>query len=571
MSSAASHHQRGPARRPSNTNRPAVNRPGAGGLRFGMFAVCVIRDAEPELNKGKAKPLYDLLVSYADVSGRDTGQGYPYREALAGFLDCSPQTIDRATKYLELDMGLVSVVRRKVEGKADENDANLYVIHDAWLIHGYPAPADTPPQLVARYGHTVGGFDVDAWMQENAPDFDLTGWRAAHAARKNAQQEEHEERRRAARARKRKSVKKGGGVTDDVTPMAEANEGGDVTGDGTRDVTGDVTGAVMDDALSTTVTPDPLSTDTAPSARSAGDVRRTTTGSSACAKDSGCAATEETSPAADEDDETASGQEEAPAAGQARKVPGPRSGSYKPSPFAPEVRQAIYRTEALLPEPLRAVLLVKLPHGHLPNTTRQVTAQALETRTPEELGERAARRWISYGYERDHYDGLLRSPLGVVEELLRPTPYCPVADCEDGRDRHTGLQCSTCEQRIEQRKQDHKAGRKVRTARPTRLYRDREECDVCARPLKQDAKPGDVCRPCQAEMDRGFARALNGPTPEIAEEPADGPEETPGPSDTPDVPEDPEERREREEMDALRARIAAENPGLAEIARKAHH
>lgn len=311
--------------------------------------------------------------------------------------------------------------------------------------------------------------------------------------------------------------------------------------------------------------------DTAPSARSAGDVRRTTDGSDARELNSGCAATEQTPPAADVVDE-----DEAPAGGQARKVPGPRSGSYKPSPFAPELRQAIYRTENLLPAPLRAALMVMLPHGHLPNANRQVTAQALETRTPEELGDRAARRWVSYGYERDHYDGLLRSPLGVVEELLRPTPYCPAPDCEDGRDRHTGIQCTPCAERIEARKQARKAGKTVPTSRPTRLYRDREECDVCARPLKQGANPGDLCRPCQTEMDEAFARALNGPTtPQTPQGPVDSPEEEPAPVDTPETPEAPEEdaerRRDREETERLKAQIAAAHPGLAAIAKEARH
>lgn len=247
--------------------------------------------------------------------------------------------------------------------------------------------------------------------------------------------------------------------------------------------------------------------DGAPPARSAADVRRTTTGSSARAQDSGCAAAEETSPVVAED------LEDSRAAGRgagARKVPGPRGSSYKPSPFTPEVRQLIYRTESLLPAPLRAVLDAKLPNGHLPNVNRQVIAQALQTRSPEELAARAARRWITYGYERDHYDGALRSPIGVVEELLRPTPYCPDPTCEDGRNLHTGIQCTPCAERIEARQRARKAGQPVSTARPTRLYRDREECDVCSRPLKQGAAPGDVCRPCQTEIDRAFTHVLGG-------------------------------------------------------------
>ncbi|MEW2568404.1 hypothetical protein [Streptomyces sp. NPDC047070] len=521
-----------------------MSRPGAGGLRFGMFAVCVARDSEPELNKGKAKPLYDVLVSYADVGSRDTGQGYPYREALAAHLDCSPQTVDRATKYLEQEIGLVRVVRRKVEGKESENDANLYLMFDAWLIHGMPAPADTPPQLVARYGHTIPGFDVDAWMEECAPDFDLSGWRAAHAERMGQQQSEQEERRHKDRARKRKAAKKkGGDVTGDVTPVAQESEGGHVTGDGTRHVTHDVTGDVMGGGLSRTSTQDPSSRELAPPARSAGDVRRTTTGSSACEGDSGCAATEEPPPAAD-------GAGESTARPSAGSVPAQRGGGGKGSPFAPELRQRVYATEALLPSPLRALFTEKFPYGHLPNVNRQVTVQALESRSPEQLGERATSRWRSYGYDLAHEDGEIRSPLGVMEELLRPTPYCPDIACEDGRNIHTGEQCTPCAERIEQRRRDRAAGRPVARHRPTRLYRDREECDVCARPLAADAAAGDVCSGCQAEIDRSIA--LHTGTPVEAPVQPEG-------QDDPNAPAGPgaEYRRWREQKAAAQGSYSA--------------
>lgn len=519
MSSSHSRTGRGPSRRPSNAHRPSVSRSGAGGLRFGMFAVCVARDSEPELNKGKAKPLYDVLVSYADVGSRDTGQGYPYREALAAHLDCSPQTVDRATKYLEQEIGLVRVVRRKVEGKANENDANLYLMFDAWLIHGVPAPADTPPQLVARYGHTIPGFDIDAWMEEYAPDFDLSGWRAARAERLGQQQAGQEERRHKDRARKRKAAKKkGGDVTEDVTPVAQESEGGDVTGDGTCHVTGDVTSDVMDEGLSRTFPQDPSSTELAPPARSAGDVRRTTAGSSACAEDSGCAATQETSPAAEVVEEWTGRRDAGTSPGS---VPTQRGSGGRGSPFAPELRQRIYATEALLPAPLQAMFAQKFPYGHLPNVNRQVTAQALETRTPDQLGERAARRWLSYSYDLAHEDGAIRSALGVMEELLRPTPYCPDAECEDGRNIHTGEQCTPCEERIEQRKRDREAGRPVARHRPTRLYRDRQECDVCSRPLPRGASAGDVCRPCQTEIDRSIALITGTPAEPDPQQPED--------------------------------------------------
>lgn len=247
----------------------------------------------------------------------------------------------------------------------------------------------------------------------------------------------------------------------------------------------------------------------APAARSAGDVRRTTTCSSAREDFGGFAATGTPDPVAAEGEQEHDGS---PAADRPKKqIPGPRAGGRKGSPFPPDVRHRIYATEAFLPAPLRGALAEILPHGHLPNVNRQVIAQALETRTPEQLAERAARRWISYGYERDHFDGVLRSPIGVVEELLRPTPYCPDPECEDGVHATTGQPCVPCSERIARRKRDRKAGRMVPTHRPPRLYRDREQCDVCDRPFPGNAPDDRLCASCRAEMDRGTAYVMGLP------------------------------------------------------------
>ncbi|MEV5444062.1 hypothetical protein AB0N23_16220 [Streptomyces sp. NPDC052644] len=111
-----------------------------------------------------------------------------------------------------------------MEGRPDENDANLYRLFDAWMIHGVPPPADTPPQLVARYGHIVPGVDVAGWVQEHHPDFDLASWQAKYDKTCQAQEAKREEQRHKERAR-RKKTKKGGGVMDDATPQ-EGETGG---------------------------------------------------------------------------------------------------------------------------------------------------------------------------------------------------------------------------------------------------------------------------------------------------------------------------------------------------------
>ncbi|MCX4721985.1 hypothetical protein OG818_40555 [Streptomyces virginiae] len=220
-------------------------------------------DPDPLLNTGQAVPLYVRLITFADVTSRNTGQGYPYRARLASSLSCSKQTVDRATNILEQEIGLVTVDRRKVDGKPDENDANRYVLHDGWLIENELPPANTPPQLVARYGHTVRGFDREEWLAEHAPDFDLTAWQAAHDARIAAQEAKEAEQRRKERARRKpKSVARtkdcagqgelpmdGGGVTGDATPEGAASEGGGVMHDATGDVICAASGGVTGDAL----------------------------------------------------------------------------------------------------------------------------------------------------------------------------------------------------------------------------------------------------------------------------------------------------------------------------------
>ena len=303
----------------------------------------------------------------------------------------------------------------------------------------------------------------------------------------------------------------------------------------------------------------PSETEPAPSARSADDVRRTSSGSSARGGNCGCAASDQTGPVADEVGEAAGGGVPTPQepGGVAEGVPGQRGAGgqqgtgggkrARKSPFTWELRQRIYAVEALLPAPLREALALVLPHGHLPNANRKVTAQALESRSVEQLGERAARRWISYGYERDHHDGLLRSPLGVVEELLRPTPYCPDPECEDGTNVHTGQPCNPCTERIEQRRRARRAGRTVPTHRPPRLYQHPEQCEVCDRPFADEVPEDLVCTGCRAEMDRATAFVTVAPAPE----PEPLPEDHPDAAYAPNGP-SPEYRHRREELAAAK-------------------
>jgi hypothetical protein len=452
-----------------------------------MFAVCVTRDPDPGLNKGKAKPLYDLLVSFADVSSRDTEKGYPYREALAACLDCSKQTVDRAADYLEKEIGLVTVHHRKVEGKPDENDANLYEIHDAWLIHGVTPSPGTPPQLVARYGHTVPGLDVDAWIGEHAPDFDLPAWRAAYEEKLRAQEAKREEQRRKERAR-RKKPKKGGGVMGDATPEGGESERGSVMGDATGGVMDDVTGGVMGDALSKAGSPEPsFPDDEAPSGRSPGGVRSTSTsGSSEREDESGSAAAGKEGSSSDEVD----GKTDVP---KQRKPDQPE--------LSREQLAAVRAVEAILPP----VLVAKLPYQQFPKRNRPAVLEALESRTVEQLAERVARRWVAYGYEPALYDGSLTSPVGAALELIAPPRYCPDPSCEDGTMIDTGAECRACLERRASRRAARAAGQPLESSSKTAGGRRMPECVICQGPFPGAVPDDGECRRCREEAAAAFA------------------------------------------------------------------
>lgn len=472
-----------------------------------MFAVCVSRDPDPGLNSGKAKPLYDLLVTFADVGSRNTGQGYPYREALASCLDCSKQTVDRAAEYLEREIGLVKIHRRKVEGRPDENDANLYEIFDAWLIHGMVPPKGTPAQLVARYGHVVPGLDVDDWVAEHAPAFDLAGWRAAHEEKVRTQAAKREEQRRKERVR-RKKAKKGGDVMSDATPQGEEREGGSVTGDATGDVTDDASGGVtddasggvVDDALSRAGVPEPSSTeDEALAGRSPGDARRASVGISTPAREGGSAASGKTSSSPTPKNTTCG-----PAVGKTK------SGSKKAA-HSREQLDVVRRVRAFFPPEL-------LDNGlpDLPVVSSAILTAMGEGRTVEQMRDRIWFRWANHGFsdiwaEERAFD----SPVGVAVALVRPLRRgdrfaCPDLRCENGASLDTGEPCTLCAERLA----DWRAERARRRTQTPRQGANSAPADAgsteAALPPQRAAQEFPAARDDVAELDDAADVATEG-------------------------------------------------------------
>jgi hypothetical protein len=437
-----------------------------------MFAVCVTRDSDPGLNKGKAKSLYHLLITYSDVSSRNTAQGYPYRSALADALDCTKDTVDNATKYLEQEIGLIRVHRRKVDGQPDQNDANEYQVFDQWLIQGAEPLPDTPPQLVARYGPTIPGFDVEAWIARHAPEFDLEAWRAAYEEKLRAQGAKRAEQRRK-EALRRKPKKKGGGGTDSATP------GG----------TESATGGGMSAALSTSGSPEPsCPDDEAPSGRSPGGVRSTSTsGSSEPEAASGSAAAGKDGSSSDEEDGTAG-------------VPGQRQAGGPE--LSREQMAAVRSVEAILPP----VLVAKLPYQQFPGRNRAAVLEALESRTVAQLRERVERRWVAYGYEPALHDGTLTSPVGAALELIVPPRYCPDASCEDGWMIDTGEECRACVERRANRRAARAAGQPLENSSSKGRGRF-PECVICQAPFPGEVPASGECAGCVREAEAAL-RAL---------------------------------------------------------------
>ncbi|MFF4385572.1 hypothetical protein ACFY0G_02080 [Streptomyces sp. NPDC001552] len=429
------------------------------------------------------RTLYGILVSYADTGTRDTGRVKPYRAELARQLGCSVSTLDRTLFEGEV-AGLWTVEARTVAGASAYNDANVYHLHDAGVMYAGGSWTDPLP----------------------------AGVKAADVAKARVQE------RRAVKREQGEMPK--GGVPKGVNSRAlKARRAAaqdavewpcgptcSVMGGGISAARGSSMGAARVAARVMPVFYIPVhnpSTELAPMARSANDARRASAGSSARGTASGCAATTENGPVV----AAAGGR----AAGQ---------GQGAGSPFSGEELAAIYAVQAALPREVRQ----GLPYGHIPNRNRPAVLAALESRSVEEIAERIARRWVSFGYEPAFYHEGLNSPVGVALELLAPSRYCPDARCEDETLMGTNVECPACSERRARRRAARKAGLEVPEPHPFRPGPVRAECIDCQRPVFGDVLCGR-CREQEGPAAAAFA-ALLGPAIE-EEQPLTEPEPEP--------------------------------------------
>lgn len=221
-----------------------------------------------------------------------------------------------------------------------------------------------------------------------------------------------------------------------------------------------------------------------PSARSAVGVRSTSSsGSSDLERGSGFAAADKEGSSSDEEDGTAG-------------VPGQRQA--EEAPLSREQLAAVRSVEAVLP----SVLLALLPYQQFPKRNRPAVLQALESRTVEQLWERAERRWLAYGYEPALHDGKLENPVGAALELIAPTRYCPDLCCEDGAMIDTGVECRAC---LERRAARRAAGEIKNSSRKSTGGGRATECVICQAPFPGAVPESGECLGCQREAEAAFA------------------------------------------------------------------
>ncbi|MFF2549070.1 hypothetical protein ACFVUY_41815 [Kitasatospora sp. NPDC058063] len=174
----------------------------------------------------------------------------------------------------------------------------------------------------------------------------------------------------------------------------------------------------------------------APPARAGGDARRASTGSSAHAMRSGCAAFDKT--------------------GSSAKS---RNGGVRMTrDQAAKVRTVV----ASFPVELTTLPAKPLPARIPANPLGNLIREQLKHRTPEQLAERIQRRWVSRGYLAklvglDPMEAA-RTGVGLAVELVKASPDCPDLSCEDGVIIGSGAPCRACEMRSADRRTGGGAG-----------------------------------------------------------------------------------------------------------------
>jgi hypothetical protein len=202
---------------------PEVRR--GGGLPFGQVVSQWVCDPRYSAN---LRTLYAILVTYADVSDRDTRKGLPYRSVLAVQLGVSESTLDRTIREGEA-AGLFRVQRR-TNAKTRSADANVYALRDKEFWGGEWVDPLRPGQKASDVAE--GARKRRAEAKKAAGILPKGGRKKAADDDTGSDLPESE-----------------GGVMGDATSNPVENRGGGVMGDARGGVMGDARGGVMGDAV----------------------------------------------------------------------------------------------------------------------------------------------------------------------------------------------------------------------------------------------------------------------------------------------------------------------------------
>ncbi|MFF7190525.1 hypothetical protein ACFZAR_36140 [Streptomyces sp. NPDC008222] len=254
------------------------------------------------------------------------------------------------------------------------------------------------------------------------------------------------------------------------------------------------------------------------SARSAGDGRRPSDGSSACAREGGSAASSKDHPTPDHED------------------PQPRAKTSSKAKHTREQLDTARQVCAFFPAELRIRLVPVLTQAILDALDGDVPGAG---RTVEQLGARIQQRWNHHGYASAFYAGELTKPIGAAVEMVRPLKAtdrygCGNPRCEVGKDVDTGVDCHVCPERLAVRRAARRNGDdQVPSPRPGSSGPVWWECETptCGKPVSGPRSASGLCPDCDAELERAAALLMAGsPTaePEPApalEQPFDGQED----------------------------------------------
>ncbi|MER5697890.1 hypothetical protein ABT088_41125 [Streptomyces mirabilis] len=171
------------------------------------------------------------------------------------------------------------------------------------------------------------------------------------------------------------------------------------------------------------------------------------------------------------------------------------------------------RAVAVVEEAVPPSLLELLAGQKVPHTWRVTVLRELDRsgRTPKQLADRVARRWVRHRYQSKLLAGRgLENPYKVLNALVA-AGECPDAGCEDEFMVDTGEECRTCRER----KATRGKGGAVPAQRTGRRW---WECRICRDPKHREPQPEDrVCQDCNREAEvvcAAKAAQWNAPTTE---------------------------------------------------------